>query len=215
MRKYTLLFSIVAHAAIVGAVFVVTMLATDVLPTPWRSTKVMLATVVPPSPPVRMRQRVRAVATNAAPIAEPPSIGAEPPPELRHDLTIDDRVGLVHGLTGLGSGVIGGGAEPPPPPPLPQPPMRIGGTIKPPQRIHDVAPLYPEIARSARVSGVVILEAVIAEDGSVRDVRVLRSIPLLDRAAIDAVRQWRFTPTLLNGQAIPVVMTVTVMFALN
>jgi protein TonB len=78
-----------------------------------------------------------------------------------------------------------------------------------------VAPVYPEIARSARVGGVVILEAMIAADGSVRNVRVLRSIPLLDQAALDAVKQWRFTPTLLNGEAIPVVMTVTVMFALN
>ena len=71
------------------------------------------------------------------------------------------------------------------------------------------------IARSARVSGIVILEAVIAEDGTVRDVKILRSIPLLDKAAVHAVRQWRFTPTLLNGQPIPIVMTVTVAFTLN
>jgi periplasmic protein TonB len=62
---------------------------------------------------------------------------------------------------------------------------------------------------------VVILEAVIGEDGEVRDVRVLRSIPLLDQAAIDAVQQWTFTPTLLNGERIPIVMTVTVMFTLS
>jgi protein TonB len=61
----------------------------------------------------------------------------------------------------------------------------------------------------------VILEAVIAEDGRVRDVRVLRSIQLLDQAAIDAVRQWRFTPTLLNGVPVPIVMTVTVNFELQ
>jgi protein TonB len=61
----------------------------------------------------------------------------------------------------------------------------------------------------------VILEAVIAEDGSVRDVKVLRSALLFDQAAIDAVRQWRFTPTLLSGQPVPVVMTVTVDFKLN
>jgi|TARA_Y100000031_G_C7944646_1_gene258686 protein TonB len=65
------------------------------------------------------------------------------------------------------------------------------------------------------VSGVVILEAVIGPDGRVRDVRVLRSAPLLDRAAIAAVRQWEYTPTLLNGVPVPVVMTVTVTFTLN
>ena len=84
--------------------------------------------------------------------------------------------------------------------------------IRPPQKVHHVAPTYPPIAQSARVSGVVILEALIAEDGSVRDVKVLRSVPLLDASAIEAVRQWRFTPTLLNGVPVQVIMTVTVTF---
>jgi protein TonB len=65
------------------------------------------------------------------------------------------------------------------------------------------------------VQGVVILEAVIGEDGTVQNVRVLRSKPLLDDAAVEAVRQWRFTPTLLNGQPVPIVMTVTVRFDLR
>jgi protein TonB len=65
------------------------------------------------------------------------------------------------------------------------------------------------------VEGLVILEAVIAEDGSVRDIRVLRSVQLLDAAAVEAVREWRFTPTLLNGQPVPVVMTITVAFTLR
>ena len=61
----------------------------------------------------------------------------------------------------------------------------------------------------------VILDALIAEDGSVRDVKVLRSVPLLETAAVEAVRQWRFTPTLLNGLPVQVIMTVTVTFNLN
>jgi protein TonB len=93
--------------------------------------------------------------------------------------------------------------------------VHIGGDIKPPRKVVDVAPVYPPLARAARVEGIVILEAVIAEDGSVRDVRVLRPQALLDEAAIEAVRQWRFTPTLLNGQPVPVVMTITVAFKLR
>ena len=93
--------------------------------------------------------------------------------------------------------------------------MRVGGVIRSPQKTRHVAPEYPAIARSARVSGIVILEAVLGEDGSVRDVKVLRSKPLLDGAAIDAVRQWRFTPTLLNGVPVPVIMTITVAFNLH
>jgi TonB family protein len=92
---------------------------------------------------------------------------------------------------------------------------RIGGAISPPKKIKDAPPQYPEEAQQARVQGVVILEARIDEAGNVSDARPLRSIPLLDQAAIDAVRQWQYTPTLLNGVAVPVIMTVTVNFALR
>jgi len=96
-----------------------------------------------------------------------------------------------------------------------QGPMRIGGDIRPPTKIRDVQAVYPPEAQAARVQGVVIVEATIAEDGSVADVKVLRSIPMLDQAALDAVLQWRFTPTLLNGQPVKIVMTVTVNFSLQ
>jgi protein TonB len=87
--------------------------------------------------------------------------------------------------------------------------------MKAPLKIVHVAPVYPAIARSARVQGVVILEAVLDVKGRVESVRVLRSIPLLDQAAVDAVQQWRFTPALLNNEPVPVVMTVTVNFTLQ
>jgi protein TonB len=91
----------------------------------------------------------------------------------------------------------------------------VGGAIKPPVKTRDVSPIYPSIAQSARVQGVVIIEATIGPDGTVQNARVLRSIPLLDNAALEAVRQWVFTPTLLNGSPVPVIMTVTVNFQLG
>jgi TonB family protein len=91
-------------------------------------------------------------------------------------------------------------------------PVRIGGRIMPPRKIKDVKAVYPEIARSARVSGEVTIEATIGADGKVIDARVVRSIPLLDQAALDAVRQWEYLPTLLNGVPVPVLMTVTINF---
>jgi TonB family protein len=94
-------------------------------------------------------------------------------------------------------------------------PVRVGGDIKEPKKIKDVKPLYPDGARAAGVQGVVILEVIITYDGTVREVRVLRSIAMLDDAAADAVRQWQFTPTLLNNQPVEVVMTVTVNFTLG
>lgn len=92
--------------------------------------------------------------------------------------------------------------------------VRVGGNVRAPSRTKDVPPHYPDAAREERVQGVVIMEIVIAESGSVADTRVLRSIPALDAAAVEAVRQWQFTPTLLNGEAVPVIMTVTVQFSL-
>lgn len=99
--------------------------------------------------------------------------------------------------------------------PNPNQPIRVGGNIRAPMQIARVEPVYPMIAQSARVSGVVILEVLIGTNGSVTDAKVLRSIPLLDQAALDAVRQWRYEPTLLNGVPVPVIMTVTVTFTLS
>ena len=92
-------------------------------------------------------------------------------------------------------------------------PLRIGGNIRPPTKVKDVTPVYPAIAKSANVLGEVVIEATIGTDGKVSDAKVVRSIPLLDRAALDAVRQWEYMPTLLNGVPVPVTTMVRVNFA--
>jgi TonB family protein len=112
--------------------------------------------------------------------------------------------GVTGGITGGVSGGVPGALGA----------VRVGGSIKAPTLLKRVAPVYPLIAMSARVQGIVILEATISVDGRVIDAKVLRSVPLLDQAAIDAVRQWEYTPTLLNGAPVPVIMTVTVTFSL-
>jgi len=99
--------------------------------------------------------------------------------------------------------------------PVPKGPVRIGDQVQEPRKLKNVPPDYPEIARQARVQGVVILEATISLEGEVIDIRILRGIPLLDAAAVKAVKQWRYTPTYLNGIAVPVIMTVTVNFRLS
>ena len=83
------------------------------------------------------------------------------------------------------------------------------------RRSENVRPVYPVDAQAARIQGIVIIEAIIDRDGYVRDAKVLRSVAMLDDAAITAVRQWQFTPTLLNGVPVEVVMTVTVNFTLS
>jgi protein TonB len=91
-------------------------------------------------------------------------------------------------------------------------PVRPGGNIQQPQRTVYVAPVFPPIAIAAHVSSVVVLECTIDTAGQVTEARILRGHPLLDAAALAAVRQWRYTPTRLNGVAVPVLMTVTVRF---
>jgi TonB family protein len=151
----------------------------------------------------------------------PAAAPVQAPSEIKPETGIEAPEGGVSGGVeggvpgGVVGGVVGGLPEAPPPPPPPVAPVRVGGNIRPPTKIKNVNPVYPSIAQSARVQGVVIVEATIGPDGKVSDARVLRSIPLLDQAALDAVRQWVFTPTLLNGVPVPVIMTVTVNFTLQ
>jgi protein TonB len=93
--------------------------------------------------------------------------------------------------------------------------LKVGGAVQPPTKLVDVRPVYPEDAKAAHIEGVVILGIVIDEDGSVIDTAVLRSIAELDQAAIDAVSRWKFEPTLLDGEAVEIEMTITVNFTLQ
>jgi protein TonB len=211
---YTVPVSLVAHACAVAVLLVVPLLAVDALPAPdsitvWTSSAPPPREPPPPPVPVRPRNTQPEPSSSAAPVVSPhtiaPESGIEP--------------GLVNTEPVLDAGVIGGGGTglgtPPPPPPPAREAVRPGGLIAAPRKVVDVAPIYPAIALAAGVEGLVILEATIDVDGRVTGVRVLRSVALLDQAALDAVRQWQYTPTRLNGVPVPVVMTVTVNFTLN
>ena len=93
--------------------------------------------------------------------------------------------------------------------------LRVGGDIKPPLKVKDVKPVYPAAARLARMQGVVILEITVGVDGKVRSPKIIKSLPALDKAAIDAVSQWEYKPTLVNGKATPVILTTSVNFKLD
>lgn len=110
-------------------------------------------------------------------------------------------------------------AAPPQPPTLPAvpapvvtKPVRIGGTVQEGMLVHQVRPTYPPLAKQARVQGLVVMEAVISRDGTIQDLRVVSGHPLLTRAAVEAAQQWRYRPTLLNGEPVEVITTITVNF---
>jgi protein TonB len=156
--------------------------------------------ITPPPPPAlapeRWQRDIEATTVDA-----PPFAGERVEPGL------PDGVGSQMPLSG--SRIV------PARPPAAPVPQRAGQGVREPRKIVDVPPIYPEIARRAKVQGAVILEAVIDESGAVNRIKVLRSSPLLDAAAIDAVSRWRYTPTLLNGTPVAVLMTNSVNFTLN
>jgi protein TonB len=218
MRTWTLAVSICAHAAVVVAIFVAPIFATADLPDPRRPlTFEAITPIATPTIPVTPRpqptQPSKAIA--AFPVVEPSELPPDLPPIDPPAPRIDacDSCGVV-GVP-VGDGLVGHDLTPPPVTQAHKDPIPVGGNIRPPTRVVYVAPVYPQFALAARKEGTVILQAVIDETGTVREVKVLRSVQLLDDAAIQAVANWKFTPTLLNGTAVPVVMTVTVGFTLT
>jgi periplasmic protein TonB len=107
-----------------------------------------------------------------------------------------------------------GSAGPPPPKPAQQR-IRVGGAVQQAKMIRQVQPVYPQIAKTAHVQGTVILHAIIAKDGTIQELQYISGPPLLMRAAMDAVRQWRYAPTLLNGDPVEVDTTISVIFTLG
>jgi protein TonB len=131
-------------------------------------------------------------------------------------------VGGVAGgqLGGVMGGILGdmGRAMPSPPPPKPishHGPYRVGGRVQQPRIIQEVQPVYPILAKAVRVQGVVAIDSVIDANGNVTEMKLVSGNPLLVTAAFDAVRQWKYQPTLLNGTPVAVEMEVTVHFSLE
>jgi protein TonB len=228
------------HAAAIGAVVLLSLtLASDHLPALPREvlTYVTIAAPPPPPPPPPAPAATPA-AKRTSPAPRPAPAPVKAPVEAPRELPVSSELaadgpsagpfesfdGVPGGVEGgIPGGVLGGivggladvNAPPPPPPPAVRPPIRTGGQIQAPALITRVPPVYPPLAVNAGVEGIVILEATVGRDGRVEQVEVLRSVPLLDKAAVEAVRQWVYAPLHLNGQAERFVLTVTLSFNLT
>jgi protein TonB len=221
---FTGVVSVLLHAAALAAILVVPLLSDDALPDrsgevqAFFASPIELAPLPPPPPPPSAAPRVARAPkpVSGGGFVAPVEVPTEIVPEAVLDLGLDgDLAGGVEG--GVPGGVVGGivGGLPDAPPPPPAEPVRVGLEVKEPRRLKDVPPVYPSIAARSGLEGVVVLECIIDPRGRVVDVKVVRGLPLLDDAAIEAVRQWVYTPTLVNGVPTSVIMTVRVTFRLN
>jgi protein TonB len=215
-KWYTVPVSLMSHSAIVLAAIAIPMLAPAVMPSVFADNELLLITeLVPPTPPLPPKPK-------PLDAVDPPPTSTAPPTEAPRGINPEKpapEVGWEDSKTPPGT--IVGDFDPTaiaaPPPEVKQPPkpVPVGGNIRRPVKLGGAEPVYPAMAQAARIQGMVIIEATLAEDGRVINARVLRSVPLLDPAALDAVRTWRYTPTLLNGVPVPVIMTITVQFTLS
>jgi len=226
-RGVALPASMALHAAAAVALAIVPLLLADALPEPDGGTRAFFVEPIaaPPPPPPPPPAANAAAATRVAPKAAAATPGFVAPIEVPTEIKPEEGLdfggiegGVAGGVEGgVPGGVVGGvvGGLPDAPPPPPVKPVRVGGDVREPRKVVDVAPVYPELAMKAGVQGIVIIEATIDPRGRVVNATVLRGVPVLDEAALDAVRKWVYTPTLLNGAPTPVIMTVTVRFRLK
>jgi periplasmic protein TonB len=225
-RAWALPASVLFHAGLAGLLVLLPLLATAPLPRFERIAEAFLTVPVPPPPPPPPAARrpggrsgrikpVQAAAFEAGRFVAPVTI---PDTLLEEPGLGGDAEGIEGGIEGGVSGGVWAGVVGPILEVLTGPaeaPLRAGAEIRPPALLRRVSPEYPEIARQARIEGLVLVEAETDIYGRVRSTRVLRSIPLLDQAALDAVRQWVYEPLVVNGRPRGVVFTVAVAFKLN
>lgn len=222
----TLIASVVLHSILVLAVAILPLLYYDALPTQdalkaFFVTPLEVAPPPPPPPPPPAGAKAVVKAPPKVNLSQPQGFVApievpnEIKPEEGLDLGIEGGVpgGVEGGVPGgVVGGVVGGLADAPPPPARV---VRIGGQIAQPKIIRKVEPVYPDLAKASRVSAMIILEAEVDTRGAVKGVKVLRGHPLFDEAALEALKQWRYQPLLLNGEPTGFILTVTMNFNLQ
>jgi protein TonB len=218
-KPWTVTLSAIVQLAILGVLILIPLIYTEALPKELISMFLIAPAPPPPPPPpaaivktVRPRfiQPQRMVAPTVIPKKveiikdEAPDVGAA------------GGFGVAGGVAGgvLGGIISSGGPPPPPKPPTPTR-ITIGGNVQQAKAIERTQPQYPAIAKAAHVQGTVVLHAIIAKDGTVQQLQLMSGPPLLVNAAMEAVRSWRYQPTLLNGEPVEVDTTIQVVFSLG
>jgi periplasmic protein TonB len=224
-KPWTVILSMIFQVAFLAVLILIPLIYTEALPKTMMATLLVAPPPPPPPPPPPIAQIV-----HVKPQVHLMDAGKLVTPKvIPKDIKIikedaPDMSGMQGGVVGGVSGgqmggviggVIGGvGAAPPPPKPAQQR-IRQGGQVQAAKLTNKVQPMYPPLARQTRISGTVRLHAIIAKNGSVEQLEVISGHPLLVQAALDAVRQWKYQPTTLNGESVEVDTTIDVIFSLN
>ena len=219
-KSWTVALSAIVQSIILGILILIPLIYTEALPKGMLNTFLVAPAPPPPPPPpaapVKAVRAPKIVQLNkmVAPTVIPKNVAMikdEAP-------VIYTNGGGVDGGTGSGilNGIIGSGGSGPPPPPTKAPSrIRVGGNVQAASLVNKVTPQYPPIAKTAHVSGTVVLHAIIAKDGSIQELQYMSGPPLLMKSAMDAVREWRYKPTMLNGDPVEVDTTISVVFSLG
>lgn len=229
-KSWSVILSAIVQGIIVVIFVLIPLIYTEALPKQLLTTFLVAPAPPPPPPPpaaavqriVKPVARLIQAGKMMAPTVIPKKVEMIKEEEMPPDVGAVGVVGGVPGgiaggqAGGVLGGIIGGSGGGMPPPPKPtQQRVRVGGNVQQAKMIRQIQPQYPQIAKTAHVQGTVMLHAIIAKDGSVQELQYVSGPALLMRSAMDAVRQWKYQPTLLNGEPVEVDTTISVVFTLS
>jgi periplasmic protein TonB len=218
-KPWSVALSALIQATILGVLILIPLLYTEVLPKAMLNTFLVAPPPPPPPPPqqqvVKVVPKVINLQKMVAPTVIPKNVAVVK--EEAPVVYTNGSEGVNGGTGSVLGGLIGSGPAGPPPPPPPAAPQRIrvGGQVEAASLVNKIEPQYPPIAKTAHVAGTVVLHAIIGKDGAIRELQFVSGPPLLMKAAMDAVKEWRYKPTTLNGEAVEVDTTVDVVFSLG
>jgi periplasmic protein TonB len=221
-KPWCVVLSATVQAAIVGVMILIPLIYTEALPKGMLNT-FLVAPAPPPPPPPPPQPAVKEIKAPkiiniqkmTAPTVIPKNVAL-----VKDEAPViytNSNEGVAGGTGNVLGGLIGSGPTGPPPPPKTAIPsrIRVGGNVEAASLINKTTPQYPPIAKTAHVSGTVVLHAIISKDGTVQELQYVSGPPLLMKAAMDAAKEWRYKPTMLNGEAVEVETTINVVFTLG
>jgi protein TonB len=219
-RPWAVTLSAIVQTVILGVMILIPLIYTEALPKGMLNT--FLVAPAPPPPPPPPQPVVKAIKAPkiiniqkmTAPTVIPKNIAV-----VKDEAPViytNSSDGVAGGTGNVLGGLIGSGpAGPPPPKPAGPSRIRVGGNVEAASLINKVTPIYPPIAKTAHVSGTVVLHAIISKEGTIQELQYVSGPPLLMKSAMDAVKEWRYKPTMLNGDPVEVDTTIDVVFTLG